>query len=155
MTSDRKEYFKQWYLKNKKRILVHQKKYHQENREWILLRQKEYELRTRVERYEQQRRWREQRRLKNLKPYTEISKRTKYNHTTRFGGIREKVIQRDREKCRDCGLTRERHKIFYGVDITVHHLNYKGRNSKNPEHKEDELLTLCLRCHGKRDVLRK
>lgn len=73
-----------------------------------------------------------------------------------FGGNREKAIQRDGEKCVLCGMTRKEHRSKYGRDITVDHINGKGRNT--PKEKRDNRLenlqTLCLRCHGLKDIAR-
>jgi len=149
-----KEKQRLWYRKNKERILKEDKENYKENKEEILNRNKKWQKDNRKYFYEYRRKWREKKRLKNLKPYTPISEKAKKINEVRFGGLREKVIQRDKEKCQDCGLGREEHKKLYGVDITVHHINNKGRNSKNPEHKMKQLITLCLRCHGKRDALR-
>lgn len=74
-----------------------------------------------------------------------------------FGGNREAVIQRDGEKCVDCGMTRQEHKEKYGFDITVDHIDGKG--SKTPLHlKNNEmsnLQTLCSSCHGSKDSRRR
>jgi hypothetical protein len=74
-----------------------------------------------------------------------------------FGGSREKIIQRDGEKCVRCGMTREHHRAEYGKDITVDHIDGKGtgvpRNEKNND--PSNLQTLCLRCHTSKDCLRR
>lgn len=86
--------------------------------------------------------------------------RHKYNqnylHKLNFGNNREQAIQRDGEKCVQCGMTREEHKIRYGRDITVDHINGKGRNEtrKEKDNRLENLQTLCLSCHGKKDILR-
>jgi len=53
-----------------------------------------------------------------------------YHSLRFFGGIRERVLERDRYRCRACG-TRSR--------LVVHHRD--GRNEP------DLLITLCIRCH--------
>jgi Trp operon repressor len=74
-----------------------------------------------------------------------------------FSGNRELVILRDNEKCINCGMTREEHKEKYGRDITVDHIDGNGRSKeaalKNSE--LENLQTLCLSCHGKKDSLRR
>ncbi len=75
--------------------------------------------------------------------------RNKYN----FGGNREKAIQREGEKCVKCGMTRSKHKSKYGVDITVDHIDGNGRYSKKKNHSLDNLQTLCMPCHGAKDIL--
>lgn len=149
-----KKRLKRWYKENREKVLSQQAIYLKNNRKLILARNLKWQKDHRKQVYEQQRKWREKRRLKNLakrpkRIYLKPNENLEYEN--RFGGLREIVIQRDREKCQDCGLSRKKHKRFYGVDITVHHLNHKGRNSDAPEHIQDELITLCLRCHGKRE----
>lgn len=75
-----------------------------------------------------------------------------YMHKARFGGTREEVIKRDHEKCCDCGMTRAEHKSLFGCDITVNHVDHNGRYSKYKNNNLDNLETLCLRCHGRKDV---
>ena len=72
----------------------------------------------------------------------------------RFGGLREQVIKRDNEKCVLCGMTRESHKKIFGRDITVDHIDKKGRNSIIKNNSLDNLQTLCLRCHGWKDNIK-
>lgn len=76
-----------------------------------------------------------------------------YNDTQRFGGNREKAIQRDGEKCVKCGLSRSDHRDKYGKDITVDHIDnngiYKPADKRN--NSLDNLQTLCIRCHVKKD----
>ena len=47
-----------------------------------------------------------------------------------FGGLRDKVLERDRRRCRACGISKR---------LIVHH-----RTGDNAEH---VLITLCVRCH--------
>lgn len=70
-----------------------------------------------------------------------------------FGGNRETVIQRDGEKCVNCGMTRSEHFKKYNRDITVDHKDKKGRNSSVNEKNNsiDNLVTLCMACHGNKD----
>jgi hypothetical protein len=72
----------------------------------------------------------------------------------RFGGLRETVIHRDNEKCVMCGITREQHKLIYNKDITVNHINKRGRYSDNPDNRLENLETLCFRCHGHKDAIK-
>lgn len=147
---------KKWRLKNKERLKRQKHEYYLKNKEKVTVSNRKWVVGHREQVYEQQRQWREQRRLKKLSQKKRFLKNNEFlEYESRFGGLRGKVIQRDGEKCRDCGLTRKKHIKLYGVDITVHHLNHKGRDSEKPEHKMKELLTLCLRCHGKRDTLRR
>lgn len=74
-----------------------------------------------------------------------------------FGGNREAAIIRDGEKCVDCGMTREQHKRRWGRDITVDHIDGKGRYTPKVEknHALENLKTLCLTCHGTKDAARR
>ena len=78
--------------------------------------------------------------------------RDKYN----FGGLREKVIQRDKEKCLHCGMTRQDHKKKWKRDITVDHIEGIGVYDKfgGKRNTMDNLQTLCLVCHSKKDRLK-
>ena len=76
----------------------------------------------------------------------------KYKDTERFGGIRIEALERDGYKCVKCGMTNEEHLEKWGRSITVHHKDNKGRYSKEKNNKLDNLVTLCLRCHGREDA---
>ncbi len=69
-----------------------------------------------------------------------------------FGGNREKAIERDSYKCVKCGMTRQEHIDNYGEDITVDHIDKNGRYSKVKNHDLNNLQTLCLPCHLKKDA---
>ena len=81
----------------------------------------------------------------------------KYSNTRRYGGLREMAIIRDDEKCVNCGLTRQRHKNKWGRDINVDNIDGSGRSVlKHFQNNElNNLQTLCLSCHGKKDILRR
>lgn len=70
-----------------------------------------------------------------------------------FGGNREKAIIRDGEKCVRCGMTREEHKNRWGRDITVDHINGRGKTTpaKLKDNRLENLQTLCYICHGVKD----
>lgn len=72
----------------------------------------------------------------------------------RFGGMREVVINRDKGKCIKCGMSRIEHKKIYGCDITINHKDGTGRNEKETNNNIDNMETLCLSCHGRKDSLR-
>lgn len=82
-------------------------------------------------------------------------KSLEYNHMVNFGGNRDKVLKRDNYRCVDCGMTIEEHKKEFGRDITIHHIDGRGRYSKKKNNSIDNLQTLCLTCHGKKDKQRK
>lgn len=65
----------------------------------------------------------------------------------RFGGNRQNALERDGFACVKCGMTDEQHKVKWSRPITVDH---KDRNEKN--NALDNLQTLCLRCHGRKDI---
>ncbi len=148
---------KLWDEKNKEHIRLQKKEYYLKNKEHIDARNAKYSLENRNTVYEQQRKWREQKRLKNLairpkRILLEENETRAYKNV--FGDLREIVIQRDGEKCVDCGMTRKEHKKLYGVDITVDHENGIGSKSEIPDNRLENLRTRCLRCHGKKDVKR-
>lgn len=68
-------------------------------------------------------------------------------------GNREKAILRDGGCCVKCGMSRKQHRRKFGRDITVDHMDGKGRYApmKYRNHKLSNLQTLCLSCHGKKD----
>lgn len=72
-----------------------------------------------------------------------------------FGGNREKAIIRDGEVCTRCGMTREEHFKRFGRDITVDHRDRKGKgvSYEDKNNSLDNLVTLCLPCHGNKDNL--
>ena len=74
-----------------------------------------------------------------------------------YGEEREEAIKRDGQKCVKCMITRDEHKEKYNRDITVDHIDGKGRNTplKLKNNSLNNLQTLCLSCHGKKDILRR
>lgn len=77
------------------------------------------------------------------------------NDIKRFGGNRLKALKRDSFKCVLCGMSNEEHKIKYGRSITVDHIDGNGRYSKTKNNAVSNLQTLCLPCHGAKDIKRK
>lgn len=75
-------------------------------------------------------------------------------HRARFGGNRDKVLKRDDHACQICGMTDEEHRNKWGVEITIDHMDGRGRNSTNKNHEMENLWTLCRSCHGRRDIYR-
>lgn len=61
-------------------------------------------------------------------------------------GTRNRILARDMYKCMRCGLGRSSHKVKYGRDITVDHIDGDRKNNGF-----DNLQTLCLGCHGRKD----
>ena len=86
-----------------------------------------------------------------------VGKTRKYWEHYMFGGNREKAILRDGGKCVKCGMTREEHKKKYNSDISVDHINGKGSSTakEKKDNRLENLQTLCLSCHGLKDVSRR
>lgn len=76
------------------------------------------------------------------------------NDRYRFGGNREKVLQRDNYQCVKCSITQDQHKKKFGFSLSVDHIDGKGRYSKEQNNSLDNLITLCFSCHGRKDRLR-
>lgn len=55
-----------------------------------------------------------------------------------FGGLREAVLQRDGNKCCQCGSWHQ---------LLVHHKDGNGRGVPEPINQIDNLITLCRKCH--------
>jgi len=64
------------------------------------------------------------------------------------GGLREAVLERDDRACVQCSMTDEEHKAKWSRPITVDHKD-RDRSHNTMEN----LQTLCLTCHGKKDQL--
>lgn len=73
----------------------------------------------------------------------------------RFGGNRESVLTRDRYTCQSCGMNNDEHKLRWNRNITIDHIDGNGRYSKLRNNNMDNLVTLCLSCHGKKDSARR
>jgi len=67
----------------------------------------------------------------------------------RFGLNKKLVIVRDNYSCISCGLTNKEHLLKYGENITVHHIDGNEVNQDL-----NNLETLCVVCHAKKDRLR-
>lgn len=85
---------------------------------------------------------------KNLADYTKKDK-------ARFSGIRLMILSRDGYKCVKCGMTQNEHINQWGKALTINHRDGKGRKSKIPNNRPDNLETLCLKCHGLADCKNK
>ena len=69
----------------------------------------------------------------------------------RFGGQRQFILKRDNWSCVNCGMTNKEHIEIFKRQITIDHIDGCGRNSINPNNSKENLQTLCLKCHGKKD----
>jgi 5-methylcytosine-specific restriction endonuclease McrA len=72
-----------------------------------------------------------------------------------FGGNKKMVLERDNYTCQECGMTNEEHIKRWSRNITVDHIDGNGRNSKTKNNNLDNLITLCLSCHGRKDEKRR
>lgn len=132
---------------------THCKKGHERNSENIYIAPKTGAVGCRVCRQTAIKRWRKENPQFADDPNGDS--RAKYKNNTLFGGNREAAVQRDREKCVRCGMTRKEHRDKFGRDITVDHIDGSGRNTEEEIRNNEisNLQTLCLRCHGKKDVV--
>ncbi len=58
--------------------------------------------------------------------------------------LKNKILKRDKNKCKECGLSKEKHYKKYNTNLHIHHIDYNKKNCK-----ENNLITLCLNCHNK------
>lgn len=77
-----------------------------------------------------------------------------YRNLYEYGGNKDLVLERDNWQCVVCGMNNEQHIIIFGVGLTIDHKDGKGRYSMDKNNSLNNLQTLCLRCHGKKDGLR-
>lgn len=64
------------------------------------------------------------------------------------GGNRLAVLERDGYACVTCGMTDEQHKAKWNRPITVDHIDKDRANNSLLN-----LQTLCLTCHGQKDLI--
>lgn len=75
-------------------------------------------------------------------------------HKMRFGGLRILVLKRDGYECQICEMTDKEHREKWDREITVDHIDGSGRYHEISNNSMDNLWTLCLHCHSKRDAHR-
>jgi predicted DNA-binding protein YlxM (UPF0122 family) len=63
--------------------------------------------------------------------------------------LRESIRDRDNHECQLCHKTQEQEIKDLNRKLSVHHIDYDKQTCK-----EENLITLCLRCHGKKDGIR-
>jgi 5-methylcytosine-specific restriction endonuclease McrA len=72
-----------------------------------------------------------------------------YEDRKHYGGNKETAVARD-GGCVRCGITRAEHRVKYGRDISVHHID--GRGTQLPKEQQNNELsnleTLCSSCHS-------
>lgn len=62
-----------------------------------------------------------------------------YYDKVAYGGNRKFILERDGYKCVKCGSVEKLH---------IHHIDESGQ-TENPNHEVDNLVTLCISCHGR------
>lgn len=77
-----------------------------------------------------------------------------YFNRVRFGGLRETILSRDGYRCRACGLTRDEHLEAFRADLTIDHIDGRGRYAETPNNDPENLRTLCVTCHAVADNFR-
>ncbi|MBP9727276.1 MAG: HNH endonuclease [Gammaproteobacteria bacterium] len=85
-----------------------------------------------------------------------IEYRREYYAKKRFGSLENKLnaFERDGYMCVKCNMTMDQHLEKYNCQLTVDHIDGNGRNSHSPNNDLNNLMTLCLSCHGKKDSTR-
>jgi len=90
---------------------------------------------------------------RNNKEKISAYKKDWYNNS-RFGGLREEVIESDGYKCAECSMSREEHYNLWDCDLHVDHKDGRGRAVSGEEKNNDKanLVTLCRSCHMKKGL---
>ena len=66
-----------------------------------------------------------------------------------YNGNRELALVRDNYRCVQCNMSNQEHLLRWNRMITVDHINGRGDDTLS------NLQTLCLLCHGHKDILRR
>ena len=90
-----------------------------------------------------------------MRKLTKKERNEQFRDKQMFGGNREKALNRDSWTCQHCGMSQEEHMYKWKRSLTVDHIDGQGRYSKVKNHSLDNLITLCLSCHGKKDIYRR
>jgi 5-methylcytosine-specific restriction endonuclease McrA len=69
-----------------------------------------------------------------------LLKQKLYREQRHFAGHRATVLERDGQRCVECGET---------VDLVVHHKDGSGRGKDENNNNINNLVTLCRSCHAK------
>jgi len=91
--------------------------------------------------------WREKNKERN-KIYSREYNR-EYQRKNGYSGQKEKVFERDNYTCRSCKVTK--------VKLHIHHIDGKGStvSVKEQNNNLSNLVTLCVSCHSKIEVIRR
>ena len=75
------------------------------------------------------------------------------NRTSRnniyFGGKCEEVFKRDNWQCQKCGMSPEQSILLFNHRLAIHHIDGNGAGTEEENNDLDNLITLCIRCHGR------
>jgi 5-methylcytosine-specific restriction endonuclease McrA len=75
--------------------------------------------------------------------------RRNYGEKKRFGKTKDEWIEYFGGKCGLCGISNYDHLRRYGIRLSIHHKDKKGRNVPTPNNDTHNLQLLCGSCHGK------
>lgn len=65
---------------------------------------------------------------------------------------RKEAIERDNFQCQDCGLGQNKHQEKHDKDLEVHHKRpLRTFDDTSEANKLENLVTLCVKCHSKRE----
>ncbi len=91
-------------------------------------------------------------RLYDKDPTAYKKKRKLNQEILRYGRPRAVILERDNWECQDCGMTQEQNIMAFGQGLTIDHIDKTGINCKEKNNDMDNLRTLCIRCHIKKDT---
>jgi len=117
------------------------KEYRQKNKAKIRVCAKARYLRNREKRLAQSKAWK----IKHKEYYKKLDWAGKDRR--RFGGNKQKALERDNFECQKCGMNQEQSIILFGQGLVAHHIDGQGYGKKIQNNSLDNLQTLCFRCH--------
>ncbi len=133
--------------KDKEKQKQQKKQYYEKNKEEIKRKSRDYKKRNKKKIKAYMKKYYPKNKIKMLE---NSHKNSRIRHDKiNFGGNREEALKRDKWRCRECGMTNKAHLKIYGKEITIHHKDGLGTKSKIKNNDLENLITLCLRCHGK------
>ena len=120
---------RRWRAENKEKVALGNKKKYKRNKEKIKAKQREYYQKNREGILEKKRQYYEE----NREKYSEASRKKRSRRY--FGGKKYKVLRRDGHRCSLCTSV---------SDLIVHHKNFSIKDNSL-----SNLQTLCRSCHSK------